>query len=415
MMFAYTAVDGRGQRLTETLDAASLAEARQQLMSRGLLVLNLEAKRKRKPGLHLTEGDGLAEGRPASTGVTPAARSGELALFARQMTMMLRAGASVVPAIQAINEQAGRPAWHALLTDLAERVEGGLSLHETLARHPRFFTGPVRSIVAAGEATGALADSLARVTELLEARVRVRRHVIAALVYPCLLLLLAIAVVVTMTTFVVPRFASLFEMLDTPLPALTRLLLDAGDMLTTWWLPVATAVIGTVTAIVLWWRSAVGQRTIGRVILRLPIIGRAASGVTLAQLLRMWASLLRSRVSLLDAIHQARAATGNVVFQKLIDDVEQAVTEGRSMSEVLKHARVVPGPVAAAIATGEESGKLGESMDFVGTWLEQENETLIGAITRTLEPVILIFMGFIVGGIAIALFLPLFDIATAAG
>lgn len=415
MIFEFTAMDARGERLRDTVDAVDLRAAQQDLLRRGLFVLNIEPRRGGL--LRQAVADATAAGQPRGSwgGRTPNARAGELALFARQMAMMLRAGATLVPSVRSIEEQAVRPAWRALLCDLADRLEGGQALHDAMARHPRAFPGQFRSIVAAGEATGTLADAFQRLSALLVSRLRTRRMVLSALAYPCVLLVMCISVVCTMTLFVLPRFADLFTMLDTPLPWITRFMLDSASWLKLYWPGAVGATLAAGAAAITWLRSAAGRRTLGVWLLRLPVIGRATAGVVLSQLLQLWAALLRSRVPLLETIQQTREATSNVVFMRLVAEIEQAIIEGRPVSQVLKQSRLVPAPVVAAVATGEESGKLGESMEFVGNWLEEENDALLRTLARTIEPAILVVMGVVVGGVAVALFLPLFDVATAGG
>lgn len=417
MLYAYTAINSGGKRLSDRLEAGDRNEAHRALTRDGLFVLSLkpleDEPTQREAGGLLISG---SQTRTASTAnVEPRARNSEVLMFARQMSMMLRAGAAVVPAIEAINEQPGRAPWHALLRDLAERVEGGSTLHEALARHSRYFNGMMVNMIAAGEGTGTLADAFSRLSSVLESKIRIRKRVVSSLTYPAVLMLLATAVIITMTTFVLPRFSSLFEMLDSELPAITQVMLTASDWGRTHWPVALTTVAVPLTLGLLFVLSNKGRVQISRRIVRAPVIGRVFCGVILAQLLQMWAALLRSRVSLLDAIQQARDSTRNVAFGELLADLEQAVTEGRAMAPVLKQSGLVPAPVVSAIATGEESGRLGEAMEFVGGWLEEENNIRIETITRALEPGILCVMGLVVGGVCIGLFLPLFDIATAAG
>lgn len=411
MLFVYTALNARGERISEQLEAPDLTHAQQELIRRGLCVLECEPRRRM-----------ALNGRAADRAALPAGpqggrrpRGGELTGFVRQMGMMLRAGAPVVPALRAIAEQTGRAAWRAVLADLGDRVEGGATLRDALAAHPRIFPSALCSIIAAGEATGALADSFARLTVLLEARQRLRRRVRGALVYPALLLTMAIGVLATMMFFVLPRFRQLFEMLNTPLPTLTQLLLDASNWLQAWWAPAAGLPLAALAAAALWLRTPLGRGVLSRVLLRVPLIGRAIAGAALAQLLQTWSALLRSRVSLLEAVEQTRDATSNPVFRDLVVQVENAIIQGRTMSGVLRASGLVPPTVVSTVATGEETGKLGEALEFVGGWIEEENDELVRSITRLLEPGILIVMGVVIGGVAISLFLPLFDIATAAG
>ncbi|MGE0482012.1 MAG: type II secretion system F family protein [Phycisphaerae bacterium] len=426
MIFSYVAIDRRGERIQDLLDAESLSAAQQELLRRGLFVLSVEAgragpSRARAAPAPGGSGAGAVSDGPlawtprARSSTTPSATGRELAVFARQMSMMLKAGASVVPALRALEEQSTRAAWRALMGELVERVESGASVHDALCRFPDTFSGTVRSIVAAGESTGTLGDSFQRIAGLLDSRERLRKRIISALAYPALLLVMAVSVVLTITLFVLPRFQQLFDMLETPTPALTQFMLGASAWLTTWWAPAIGAPLLGAGALWFWTRSPAGRDALGRLVLRVPLIGRAVSGVLLARLLLTWAALLRSRVPVLDAIRQTRDSVANVVFAKLVADVETAIVEGRSLSSVLRQSGYVPAPVVATIATGEDNGKLGESMEFVAGWLDEENDGLIRALTRLLEPVILIVMGLVVGGVCIALFLPLFDIATAAG
>jgi type II secretory pathway component PulF len=410
MMFVYTAMDRQGQQLTESLEAADLAAAQRALLERDLFVLRVEPGRGQSGGSAAGQGWSLLR---RSAPAAPGARARELALFARQMSMMLRAGGQVVPALKALNEQPGRPAWHALLHDLVERVAGGAALGEALAHHPRLFPAPLRGIVAGGEATGTLGEAFQRLSTLLENRQRTRKKVLSALAYPALLLVMAGSVVTTLTTFVLPRFAQLFDNLGAPLPALTRIMLGAASGLKTWW-PLALGLpLALLAAGVGWARSAAGRIVLAGAVLRTPLLGRTVASLKLAQLLQLWAALLRSRVPLLEAITQAQGATHDAAFLKLVDDIAAAVTEGRSMSSVMKQSGLVPAPIVSAIATGEESGRLAEAMDFVGQWLDEENQTLIASLTKVLEPLILVVMGLVVGSVCIALFLPLFDIAAA--
>ena len=330
------------------------------------------------------------------------------------MAMMLQAGAPMVPAMRAIIEQPARAEWRRVLTQLADEVEGGATLCAAMGQQPKYFSGMVRSIVGAGESTGAIFESFQRLGEMLTSSQRTRNTVTAALIYPALLCMMSGGVVLTLAFFVLPRFADLFEMLDTELPFITRCLLDwAAWMKETWAAALGVPLLLAIGA-VFWLRSEGGQRIMDRVIMRIPGIGRAVSGVLLAKLLGTWGALLRSNVPLLDAIKQTRTLTRNAAIKQLNADVIDAVTAGREMHSVLRASRLVPATIGAAIATGEQYGKLGDSLVFVADWLQEQNDSLIGTLTRMFEPLILVMLGVVVGGVSIALFLPLFEIATAA-
>ncbi|MCH7873225.1 MAG: type II secretion system F family protein [Planctomycetes bacterium] len=405
MNFVYTAMNSAGEQISEVLDCADEAEARRMLAERGLFVTRLEAGRR-------TAGSGAGRARLK----LPWRRSynHELMVFSRQMAMMLQAGAPMVPAMRAIIEQPARAEWRRVLTQLADEVEGGATLCAAMGQQPKYFSGMVRSIVGAGESTGAIFESFQRLGEMLTSSQRTRNTVTAALIYPALLCMMSGGVVLTLAFFVLPRFADLFEMLDTELPFITRCLLDwAAWMKETWAAALGVPLLLAIGA-VFWLRSEGGQRIMDRVIMRIPGIGRAVSGVLLAKLLGTWGALLRSNVPLLDAIKQTRTLTRNAAIKQLNADVIDAVTAGREMHSVLRASRLVPATIGAAIATGEQYGKLGDSLVFVADWLQEQNDSLIGTLTRMFEPLILVMLGVVVGGVSIALFLPLFEIATAA-
>ena len=407
MNYEFTALDPKGGRFTDSIESPDLQSAQQELMQRGLLVLEVTTRSRKRTAV-----------RPATGAAAVAAgvrcRSAEIVLFAKQMGMMLQAGASVVPALRALQQQPGRPAWHSVIGDVAERVEGGAALHEALQQHPLAFSGMVRSIVRAGETTGQLGPAFLQLAKLLETRHRAKSKVIGALGYPAILLVLAAGVVVTTTLFILPRFATLFEMLNTDLPLITTLMLDTAQAMKAWW-PVAIGTpIAAIAAAVLWLRSPVGCDVFARLVFRVPMLRRVWSSVLLTQLLQLWGAALKSRVPLLEAIQQGRDVTSNVVIREMVDDICDSVRQGQTVTSAMRRYPFVPAPVMAAVATGEESGKLGESLEFVGAWLDEESSTLIASLTRIVEPAILILMGVIVGTVAISLFLPLFELATAA-
>lgn len=419
MIFQYTALNGQGGRLTDTIEAEHMAAAQKELISRGLFVLDVGPARSGRraaviePARSSPARSGHAS--PVSAGATVTnARSGELVLFAKQMGMMLQAGASVVPALRAMQDQPCRAAWRTVLMDLADRVEGGSTLCEAMAQHGRCFSGTMRSIVGAGESTGQLGPAMIHMARLQETRHRVRQKIIGSLAYPALLILLANGVVLTMIFFILPRFATLFEMLDSKLPTITVMMLNVATQLRVWWPAALGLPLLLVGGVYYWARSESGRTFLGRAVFHVPFLGPAYASVMLTQVLQLWAAALRSRVPLLEAIEHAREVSKNVMLQELVNGVASAVSQGHGLSQPMKRFNFVPAPVLAAVATGEESGKLGEALDFAGSWLEEESASLISGLTRLFEPMILIFMGLVVGSVAVSLFLPLFDLATAA-
>lgn len=409
-MFVYSALNTAGDRVQDTLEAENESEAQRLLCERRLFVLSLTSR-----GAGRRQAAERRTGAARSPGGARARVSRRVVtLFARQMAMMLRAGAPVVSAIQAVSEQTTHREMRRVLAGLSRAVEQGCSLNEAMSRYPELFDGIVRSVVAAGEATGALSPAFDRLAMLMESAQKVRGKVLSALIYPAFLMLLTLGLVFTLVLFVLPRFADLFSMLGAELPSITVVMLGCGQFGKDYWPGLLAGAATAIVLLIVCVRSGPGRSAIEGVIFHAPVLGTILRSVILARFLRVWGTLLCAKVPLLEAIRYARETTSQRDFQALFGSIDEAVNQGRPLSAVLKSAWFVPATVSTTVATGEASGRLGESIEFVASWMEESNEARIAAVTRIIEPAILLFMGLLVGGISIALFLPLFDVATAA-
>ncbi len=409
MNFVYSAMDARGRSVCDEIESASAVEAQRALADRGLFILSLnEASPTRK-----SPARGRRSGRRGGFW-SAGARQASAAGFARMMSMMLVAGAPVVTAIEPALKQIRSAQWRTVLTGVRDDVAGGASLAQAVARHPAHFSPMACCIIAAGETTATLTEAFRRLTTMLEARARTRANIISALAYPVMLMLLSVGVLVTLSVFVLPKFAALFASLNAKLPTLTRALLGVAASFQYWIAPVGGGLAAGLTMLVLWARSASGRRTIGETAVRLPVLGRVIANFELARILRVWSTMLKSRVPMLDAIQELNGVTSSPAFVRLLRQIEEAVTQGRLATAVLAASPLMPPTIAAALTTGEESGRLAESMEFVAGWMEEQNQQTIATMARLLEPLILVVLGLVIGAVCIALFLPLFDIATAA-
>jgi len=377
------------------------------------------ADRLRERGLFVTQMDEVADGDQVSADARRSAKTGgrlrDVVLFTQQMSMLIRAGARVVEALEAIEEQITRPAWRATVRAIRADVEEGRPLNEALSRFPRLFTGVYISMIAAGEASGEMGLAFERLCVLVRQQQEIKRRVIGAMTYPAVLMLLCTGVMVALLTFVLPRFAEMFETLDVELPATTAILIAISDALRTHWPYALGAFAAVVPGIVLFLRSPNGKRLISRFSVRVPLFGALVRNIILARICRVWGQLLESRVGLLDAVRLTQRSTTNLDFQELLADIDEAITEGSSIGPSLKRSWLLPKTFAAAIVTGEESGNMAVSLLFVAECLEEENTQVLASLTRVIEPVMLSVMGVIVGTVAISLFLPMFDMATVTG
>ncbi|GEM_PF-157254 len=424
MLFMYEAMRADGTLVTDRIEAGSRTDAASSLREKGLLILRLDEP----PG---------AQPRPAPSGsvrsvelralrparrLPPALRlarskvtTRDLILFTRQMRMLLEAGSPVVSALLAVEEQVTKPAVKALVRRLRERVEKGDSLSRAVEAEPGPFDPVFRSMIAAGETTASLPQVFARLAELAQQREQTRKLVIGALLYPAILTGLLAVVLSVLLFFVVPRFKVLFLNLKSPLPLTTKLLFECSDLAKNNWPYAAGGLAIAVTGLVLTLRMPRVRAWLDDRFLRLPMVGPLLSRLILARVMRVWAAMLRCHVPLLDTIRQSREAVTNAAFLQLISQVEESVSSGGRIGQALGATRLADPMIVSALKTGEENGRLAEAADFVSAWLDEDNATAVQHLARLVEPSMLAAMGLVVGFVAMSLFIPLFDLATAAG
>lgn len=401
MLLTYDAVDAKGKAQRDTLEAADERDAVNQLRRRGLYVTRIERPR--------------ADAAPIvrNTNATVHFPLGTLVLFTRQMAMLLRAGSALVPAIIAIRRQMKKPAHVALLSRIVNDLESGDTLTDALRRHGETFDPVYCAIVAAGESSASLPAMFERLAGIVARRRSMRNKIIGALAYPTLLVCMSAKILGVMILFVLPRFNGMFTQLGVKPPAITRALLHTGDFARNHWLWLAAGAVAAVGAIVWTLLSQRGRAWLANFQLSIPIIGRLRSRLIQAQAFRTMGMLLESKVGVIDALELARQATRNRRFQKLFDAIEDAVTAGGSLSAALDSSRLIDPSLCQAVRTGEESGRMGEAMTYSADVLDETTAELMNAVMKLMEPAILMVMGVLVGGIAIALFMPLFDLTAA--
>lgn len=405
MPFRYQAIDAQGRTLNDVIDAPSAREAADLLRERRLFVTRLTETDEAAPAPSL---GGVAENKAGG-------KLKEVVFFTQQMSMLIRSGARVVQALSVIEGQCQRAAWRAVVTTVRMEVEAGRPLSIALGRFPKQFTPIYVNMISAGEASGNMGLAFDRLTKLMRQQQEIRNRVIGALSYPAGLVLLCSAVIIVIFSFVLPRFAEMFETVGVALPASTRILLTTSDWCRSHWIVVlggaAATVIGTLFGV----RSMAGRRFMSRLVVRIPLFGRIVRSVILARVCRIWGQLLESKVGLLEAVQLTQDSTNNLDFRELLTTTAEAITEGQSIGGPLMASWVVPKTFAAAIVTGEESGKLADALLFVAGCLEDDNAQVLSSLGRIIEPLLLSIMGVIVGTVAISLFMPLFDLATIAG
>jgi type II secretory pathway component PulF len=406
MKVAYTGFDKAGLATSGTIEAPGLAEASEMLRKRGLFVTDSRAVSADQPGAapspaHLKR---LGKGQ----------RLKNLAMFARQLHVLIASGTPIVQALAAIERQCEHAGWRAVVERVRQRVEEGTPLSDAMAQHPQHFDAVCRSLVAAGESSGTLPAMLDRLATLSRKQLHLRNSILGAMVYPGVLVSIGVIVLVVMIMFVLPRFSGLFESLDSPLPPTTKALLWLSGFLWAWWWAALIVLIGAGVGLKFWVASESGRESINSAVLDLPKLGRLVRSLMTARLARMLGTLLESRVSLIDALQLTRQSAVIVQYANLLRRAEDAVGRGEPMSAVLSNTDLISACVQEAVRNGEASGKLGEPLIQMADFLDEENDVVVKSLTSIIEPMILIVLGLIVGFIAMSMFLPLFDLVSAA-
>jgi len=405
MKLAYQAYDRAGESKTDTIEAANADEATEVLRGRGLFVTDIEAASKS----------------PDTKARRPRAKAGrgkrlkDLAMFTRQLYVLVASGTPLVQSLGALERQVGEGAWQDTIAQIRAAVEEGTPLAEAIQGYPEYFDTVYCSMVAAGEAGGNLPKMLDRLGKLTQSRVQVRNSIIGALVYPAVLVVVAVGVLTALLVFMIPRFAELFETLDAPLPGSTRAMIAISDALRAYWWGILGVAVGLGVGLKLWLGTSAGRRAVDTAVLRLPQVGRIVRNIITARITRLLGVLLDSQVPILEALRLARAGTGNVHYAELMAKAEDAVTHGDPMSSAMRGSDLISPSICEAIHSGEQSGRVGSLLLNIADFLDEENQVVVRSLTNILEPVILILMGLLVGFVAVSMFLPLFDLTAMTG
>ncbi len=401
MKLAYEGYDSSGKVVSDTIDAPNAAEAGVMLRGRGMFVTSINAA---------SEG----QAQPTKTGSRMKSRGGSgikgLTLFTRQLQVMITTGTPILQALSALQRQTDNAAWSDTIARLEARVEEGLSLSDAMKDHPDRFDAIYCNLVHAGETSGKLPLMLERLATLTRKQLQTRNTIVGALVYPSLLIVLAVGVLSLMLTMVLPRFGELFVTLDLPLPPTTKALMFLSGVLTSYWwvIVLAMAVVGFGSRY--WLKTEHGKQSVFTAMLRLPMLGKVTRSFATARIARLLGVLMDSHLPLLDVLDLIRGGTVNIHYSRLLDEAKEAVTRGEPISTAFTGSDLITPSVSEAIRSGEASGKVASSLLVMSDMLDEENEVLVKSLTGVLEPLILLAMGVLVGFMALSIFLPLFDL-----
>jgi type IV pilus assembly protein PilC len=340
-------------------------------------------------------------------------RLGVLAIFCRQFSTMVDAGVSLVRCLDVLSRQTQDTKLKKILVDIGERVESGESLSRAMQRHPRTFNNLFIGLIRAGEIGGVLEETLQRLASFLESDVALRRKVKSALTYPVLVMVAAIGIVIFLVSWVVPQFAALFKdigLKDQDFPAATKFLIDLSKNMQKNGLWMVLSLVVVYIAWKLFVSTRFGRRTADRIKLLIPVFGKLHHKVCMARFSRTMGTLLTSGVPILQAMETVAGTVGNTIMADAVLDARARIREGDRIGDPLESSKMFPPMVVHMIGVGEESGSLDFMLQKIADFYEAEVEATLASLTAALEPVLIVFLGFIVGFIVIAMFMPLIKV-----
>jgi type IV pilus assembly protein PilC len=395
--FSYQARDSSGRIVSGIQDALNEDNAITSLMSRGLMVLSLQKK------------TAVTRGRKRTWKV----KETDLVLFTRQLATMIEAGISLVQALTALYEQADPKRQRSLrhiVSDVTTRVQGGETFHDSIAKHPRVFNRLFVSMVKAGEAGGLLAEILDRLAGFLEASARLRKKVKSAMTYPVIVVCIAIAITTFLIVRVVPIFGEIFRDFGAKLPAPTQFLIDLSEFVRGNWYFLLIGIGGAIFGLRTLLHSQRGKQVWDKWKLKLPVIGPLAHKICMSRFARTFAQLIRSGVPILEVLDIVGGSSGNYVIEQSIKGVSEDVEKGDNLSVALSKKPIFPPMLLRMVSAGEATGKIDTMLEKMADFWDEEIEAMLDALTSLIEPMLIVFLGLIVGGIVIAMFLPIFKL-----
>ncbi|MEZ5125658.1 MAG: type II secretion system F family protein [Thermoleophilia bacterium] len=394
--FTYKALDPRGAPATGEIDGESKTAAAAALRNRGLTVVDLNEVR---------QGVGQIE-------IGGRIKPKDLTVFSRQFATMVNSGLSMLRCLYVLEEQTQNKKLAKVIGEVRADVEAGISLSDSLEKHPKVFSRLYISMVRAGEIGGILDTVLNRLATQLEKEDSIRRAVKSAMTYPVVIGVFAIIVLLGMVGFLIPIFADMYRDLgNAQLPLLTRLMVSFSDILRSWRiLPIVAVLVAVIYGLLRLKKTEQGTMVWDRAKLRFPMgVGAIIRKLAIARFSRTLGTLISSGVPILQAIEITGQAAGNAVIEKAMGDVQQSVKEGNSITTPLQSVSVFPAMVTQMIAVGEETGSLDAMLGKIADFYEDEVNASIKSLTSVIEPILMLFVGAIVGVVVISMYLPIFN------
>ncbi len=393
--FTYTARTTNGDLRSATIDAPSRDDAVAQLRRQRLTIVKVDESK-----------------------ATPARRMGkvtmrDIVIFTRQFSTMINAGLPLVQALDILAKQSENKALSAVVRQVVFDVESGNTVADAMRKHPKAFSDLYTNMVAAGEAGGILDTILNRLAIFMEKNDALIRKVKGAMIYPTVIMCVAALCVVILLWKVIPVFADMFASVDLELPLPTQVVIALSGFLNSYWWAIMLGGIGIGFGIKRYYATSQGQLVIDRSLLRLPVLGDVLRKSAVSRFTRTLGTLISSGVSILDGLDITARTSGNRVIQDAILESRASIAGGETIAAPLQKSEVFPPMVISMIAVGEQTGGLDEMLSKIADFYDDEVDAAVSALLSLLEPIMIVFLGVIVGGMIVAMYLPIFDMVNA--
>jgi type IV pilus assembly protein PilC len=400
-MYLWVAETKKGRKLKGELEAASEQIAMSQLKKRNLKVLKLKPKPK----------DLFAN----VAFMQPKVTNKDLVIFTRQFSTMIDAGLPLVQGLNILAEQTENPKFKSILKQITKDVEGGSTLAEAMKKHPKVFNELFVNLIAAGEVGGILDTILQRLATFIEKAAELRSKIKGALTYPIVVICIAFIVIAVILIFVIPVFQDMFASFGSALPAPTQLVVNMSDFMkgNIHWVLLGIAAL--VFVFKQYRNTKGGRKTTDNIALKLPIFGDLLKKTAVARFTRTLGTMLASGVPILDSLEIVAKTAGNVIIEEIIYEVRGSIAEGQTIAEPLSENDVFPGMVIQMISVGEATGALDTMLEKIADFYDKEVDAAVDALTSMLEPLLMLFLGGAIGGLVVAMYLPIFSMAGAVG
>ncbi len=403
--FTYKGLKSDGGAVAAEITAADERAAARQLRSQGITVQTLAAKRAAAGSFDLAN-------LPVVGSLLGGVRSRDVSVFTRQFATMISAGLPLVQCLQALGQQAERKRFQDIIARVAADVEGGATLSEAMSRHPKVFDELYVNLVHVGEIGGVLDSMLARLAIYMEKSEALKHRVRTALVYPILVITVALGVVTFLLIFIIPIFTRFYDQAGVPLPPPTQFVVSLSRFVVTYWYGLLIGAAAIFVGFRWWYKTEAGRLTVDRFLLRAPIFGVLLRKIAVARFTRTLSALISGGVPILDALRITAKTAGNRIVENAVMDARERVTAGQTLAEPLRQSKVFPAMVVQMVSVGEQTGALDNMLGKVADYYEDEVDVAVSGLTSLLEPIMIVFLGIVVGGIVISMYLPIFQVIT---